>query len=109
MAYEIPIGYKVPLNFKGVTYSPPLGHRVGLEFVPNDGPAGEEQYVFPSSWESHAFGSVYARRKSELLFASGWNASAFGTHQAFNLRKYILAGGIASKLAFGALTIYNRD
>lgn len=108
MTYSPPPGYKAGIDFRGA-YEIPPGYRVGLEFVPHDQPTGDTQSIAVQSWSSQSFGVAQTQLKHLFIKPSGWIASTFGQATTYNLRRYIPAGGVASKLAFGTHTIYNRD
>ena len=108
MTYTVPPGYKVGIQFKA-SHVIPSGYCIGLEFAPSEAPPGSSQVLSATGWRSLEVGNPSARLKQLFIRPAGWSASAWTQPTIYNLRRYVPAGGLPSRLAFGAHTIFNRD
>ena len=93
MSYEPPSGYKVGLTFVN-GYVVPAGYKVGLEFSPTSGPVGDNQYLFPQSFDALAFGEQHIKRATEWIALQGIVPPAISTqHSAQLYTRYITPAG----------------
>ncbi len=79
-----------------IDYTPPAGDLVGLEFVPRDGPAPDNQYLFPTGVDALAAGAPSLRKQWEFVSPSGFNQEAYGAPVVYLHSRFV------SPLGFGA-------
>lgn len=92
--YRAPLGNSVGLNFTGA-YTPPAGSLVALEFSPDEITGGDDQYVFPTTYESTAFGEQYIKRAIEYISVAGVPAPFFDSqHEAYLYNQYLRPNGV---------------
>jgi len=131
MAYTPPAGNKVALTFRAGVYVPPPGNKVALELVPNSGPVGDAQYVFPSGFDALSPGDALAWLKQRTVSASGiqppafsslpevflksqfvsppgWFSGSCGVAKVWNSRQILLAQGSELQV-FGDSFTWNRN
>ena len=108
MTYTPPPGYRVGLEFS-LSYEGPPGYRVGLEFVPGDRPIGDTQYLFPGGFGTLELGEAGVENYLQYAAVSGiHSASTMGAHAVANTALGISAIGIAPKSAVGTPFIAYR-
>lgn len=93
MAYLRPSGLKVELDFDGLGFTRPSGLKVELNFSEGGAPPGDDQYVFPTSWDASSIGAPLVT--GVRITPNGWQSSAFSTPTIANLAKAAYPGGIA--------------
>lgn len=91
-----------------VAYAPPSGANLQAQWVMGSGSV-EDQFTDPTGFDAAAVGAASIRNGFEFLAPGGFNALQAGQPTIYNLDRYLVLGGIASKLAWGRPTVQNRD
>lgn len=98
-------GYRIGLN---LTYAEvPRGWRLALEFVRGEVTPTDKRHLFSTGHSSQAFGTPSVDLRDRKVAPSGFQEQAIGVPYVWNLDRYISAGGITSKLAWGRPTVQN--
>lgn len=106
MSYTPPPGDRVGLQFDGATYTSPPGDRVGLEFSRTFA-GGAEQYVFPHPWNPPAVGDATVQLNRRYLSPTPTIASEYGNASLRHQYRFVTPSGIYPQLAFGTASIRN--
>ncbi|QRY31167.1 hypothetical protein JVX96_24285 [Variovorax sp. PDNC026] len=99
--YQPPLGKNVALDFGPSGYVPPAGRVVGLEFVQDEGPGGDTQYLFPATIAEAPAGVPAVRNGREFVRPTGSAFQAFGVATAWRYHTYVAVAGFNAS-AFGA-------
>jgi hypothetical protein len=105
MSYEPPEGDQVGLEL-GPAYTPPDGNKVGLELATGALPPGDDQYLFPSAWQSFEPGAATVWNWIQYIAPSGPDSFTAGTAEVEtgpNFTQFVGVPG-ASHGAFGDFT-----
>ena len=105
--YAPPLGSKVGLDFTPAGYVPPLGSKVALEFVRGGSTPGENQYVFPASFDSLEFGVQYAWRYHQYVAVPGTLQSAYGSATVRLQFRFVVPSGWNSQAISTSSRIWN--
>ena len=107
MAYDPPEGSKVGLDFTPAGYVPPLGSKVALEFARGGSTPGENQHVFPVSFDSLEFGVQYAWRYHQYVAVPGTLQSAYGSATVRLQFRFVVPSGWNSQAISTSSRIWN--
>jgi hypothetical protein len=93
--YIPPGGNLCALEFSGEGFVPPSGNLVALEFATASPPApGDDQYVFPQSFDSASFGVAYTWNYHGFLSPDGIPPGTFGSHRVWNYHGFVRPAGV---------------